>query len=240
MRALKLLLLLGLTTVGLRAQIIDITSQGTPIEGINSGNYAVTGVEVNQQNQYPPTNMTDGSINSSDQTFGSSAYAGLVGITAPTLKFDVTSITVNFAIFYDGGWFGPNGQDSLDQEEQASGGTMQAPLTSADLANLPTLQITTDGINWTDVGYNSNYVSQLLGIYHYNEVISPTVTFYPTSTITDIDGIRLIGTSGGISDFIGVSDFHVYATPEPSTYALLGVGLLALLAYARKRKTANT
>ncbi len=89
------------------------------------------------------------------------------------------------------------------QEENASGGTMQAPITAADVSVLPTLQITTDGVNWTNVSYTSNYASQLEGIYHYNEAISPVVTFVLDTPQSDIEGIRLIGETGGTSDFLG-------------------------------------
>jgi hypothetical protein len=230
---------LAMAMMGIHAQLINITADGTPIDGTGNGDNSQTGNPGNQQGQTPPYNMTDASLSSSDQTFGSVSYAGLVGVGLQpvTTLLPVVQVQVNFALFYDGGWFGPNGQDSLDQEEQASGGTMQAPLTAQDLSVLPTMQITTDGSTWTDVSYTSNYASQLEGIYHYNEVISPIVTFTLDTPAADIEGIRLIGQSGGTSDFVGISNFAVLA-PEPSTYALFGCGLLALLGLSRWRRLA--
>lgn len=222
-----------IATLSVHGGTINITSDGTPIDG------TVEYGPGNQQGQTPPTNTVDGSLSSSDQTFGPTSYIGLTGGTlqSVTTITPVIALQVNFALFYDGGWFGPNGQDSLNDEEIASGGTMQAPLTALDLSVLPALEITTNGTTWTPVAYTSNYVSQLEGIYHYNEVISPTVTFTLNTPAQGIEGIELVGESGGESSFVGISNFVVDA-PEPSTYALLGAGLLALIGIARRRRLA--
>jgi hypothetical protein len=208
---------------------------GTPIMGTNAGDYSVTGSEGNQIGQEPPVNMTDGSVNTGDQTFGSIAYAGINNFTKDPVHPFVTAVKVNFELFYDGGWFGPNGADALNTEEQASGGTMQAPIEASDLS-LPTLQVTTNGTTWTNVTYSSNYTSQLEGIYHYNEAITPVVTFNLDTPAYEIKGIRLIGTTGGTSDFLGVSNFAVVAeVPEPSTYAMLLGGLAGLAFFVRRK-----
>jgi hypothetical protein len=223
----------AIAMVGLRGGTIKITSDGTAIDG------TVQYGPGNQQGQTPPVNAVDGDINSSDQTFGPDSYIGVVGgsLQSVTTQYPVLALQVNFAIFFDGGWFGPNGEDALPVELAASDNTEQAPLTATDLSVLPTLEITTDGSTWTPVGYTSNYVSQLEGIYHYNEVISPTVTFTLDTPAQGIEGIELVGESGGTSSFVGISNFAVEA-PEPSTYALLGAGLLALVGIARWRRLA--
>jgi hypothetical protein len=233
-RPVLLSVLLGITTIGLHAQYFNAVPDGTVIDG------TVQYGPGNQQGQTPPINTYDADVTSSDQTFGPTSYIGLVGgstLKSVTTGSPVVALQVNFAIFFDGGWFGPNGEDALPVELAASGNTEQAPLTALDLSVLPSIEITTDGTNWTTVNYTSNYVSQLEGIYHYNEVISPTVTFDLVDPAKAIEGIELIGESGGTSDFVGISNFVVVA-PEPSTYALLGCGALALFGVARWRRLA--
>jgi hypothetical protein len=236
--------LVALSSLTSRGQWLNITADGTPIIGVSNGNIAQTGnegyqVEPGQDGVEPPTYMVDGSVSTGDQTFGDVAYAGILGmgLQAPSSQYAVTDVAVNFEIFFDGGWFGLNHEDALPVELAATNNMTQAPLTATDLSVLPTLQITTDGVNWTNVAYTSNYVSQLEGIYHYNEAISPVVTFVLDTPQSDIEGIRLIGETGGTSDFLGVSNFAVLA-PEPSSYALIGCGLGCLVLLARLRRLA--
>ena len=228
-------------TVTLRADVIDITSDGTPIMGVNSSVNSSLGTPAQQDsNPSTPVYITDGNLATHEQVFGSFAYAGVVGLGSATTNASVTGLTVSFELFYDGGWFGPNGQDSLDQEEKASVGTTQAPITAADISILPTMQITTDGTTWTNVAYTStDYDSNLEGVYHYNPALVAPITFTLDTPVNNIEGIRLIGETGGTSDFLGIAEMNVIAeTPEPSTYALLGAGLVALIAFGRWRRLA--
>jgi hypothetical protein len=100
----------------------------------------------------------------------------------------------------------------------------------------PTLQVTTnDGASWTTVSDTSTYMS-IVGANGYGVSRPSTVDFTLTTPATDIDGIRVIGESGGLGvhggGFIGVGEENVYGmvAPEPSSGALLlgGLGLLGI------------
>ena len=162
------------------------------------------------------------------QTADPFSYAGF-SFSAPTTN-EVTSLTANFWIYNNGGWFGTNGSDPA---------TDTTPL-SAYLVE-PTLEVTTNGgTSWTVVADSSNYLTTLGSDYTGqaggNPFSTATVTFTPLSPIASgIDGIRLVGPSGG-DGFISVGEADVYAAaPEPSTFAMLfgGLGLLVLVRRVR-------
>src|SRR5690606_3214160 len=105
----------------------------------------------------------------------------------------IDRVEVTFAIFFDGGWFGPNGLGP------GSGGYL-----SEDDGYLeePVVQVTTDGgATWTTVPASSNYLAVMNG--HplpATDFGTPTlaqVIFQLENPQTGIDGIRVIGSEGG-------------------------------------------
>lgn len=138
-----------------------------------------------------------------------------VGIVWPALRYDkVESFTLTLALFTDGGWFGPNN----------SGPGAGGALAATDLKE-PTTQVTKDGgVTWTTVNHNSDYISTLTGFTiggGANPNPNPvTVTFTLSAAATEINGIRIIGSNGGVADgngFIGVSELAVNSSPSPDT-----------------------
>ena len=158
-----------------------------------------------------------------------------VGVTFATPMNNIGSVGLNMALFGDGGWFGPS-------NTTPGGGNA---LTAADLT-APTVQITTDGVNWTNVTATSNYVSAMTGtvIGVPNPNLSPLSTFTLDTVENGVLGIRLLGNGGGVAGdggFIGVSEFAVNTVPEPSSLiafaGLCGMGLcgFALRPASRRR-----
>ena len=233
---------------GAMAQDTNIALTGTGIFGVNSGDTSVLGVPYGQtdaNNSIPFTDATflnDGNVNypSQSSTWGNpgglpDSYAGIV------FGENVTIDNVIFygATFQDGGWFGQNGYSSDNQFGAINGN----PYVAAALV-VPQLQSTTDGgVTWTDIspsGYTDDYIGQLTGLTpgsHYQ------TTFTLDSTLTDIDGIRLIGTTGGAGSggngFLGANEMEVNGTvvPEPSTWAMMAAGVTSLLLFRRRRSS---
>jgi hypothetical protein len=168
--------------------------------------------------------------------FGS-AYVGVTGLSTISAIHPVTTIKLTFELdLYGqpGSYFGDNGVGDAAQ----IGGTGDYFL------NLPStltlfMQVTTDGTTWTNVAFNSNYASVMNGLDLGNgetAMLSPQVTFNLDSTAegANIEGIRLIGTVGGGRDdgMLGVADM-VVETPEPSTYAMIGLSMAGLFVVGR-------
>jgi len=182
------------------------------------------------------TNNSDPSTDPMGYRFGS-AYVGVTGLGAISAVTPVTTIKLTFELdLYGqpGSYFGDNGVGDAAQV----GGTGDYFL------NLPStltlfMQVTTDGTTWTDVAFNSNYSSIMNGLDlgdGATAMLSPQVTFNLDSTAdgANIEGIRLIGTVGGGRDdgMLGVADMEIL-TPEPSTYALIGLGMAGLFVVGR-------
>ena len=144
------------------------------------------------------------------------SYVGIVWANPVTNP--VASLVLYLATFVDGGWFGTNGIGP------GPGGV----LTTTQYLAAPIVQASGDGGNtWTNVAFTTDYLSALNGATigggatNPNPVVMPPATFTLNPPLTQIDGIRLIGTAGGTADgsgsgFIGVMELMVDTTmPTP-------------------------
>jgi hypothetical protein len=178
-----------------------ITADGSPIMGVNTSDLSTLGIAGSQFEGTDPVAITDNNSGTMDTTWGLPgapySYAGIKGGTLSTVTTAnaVTYLQVTFQIFVDGGWFGPNNTDP--------GGAV--PLPAYDLI-APAVQVTTDGTTWTTVGAATNYVSQLTGADHNNNLSSNLVTFALDTPQSDIEGIRIIGFSGGTTAPFAIRD----------------------------------
>ncbi len=135
---------------------------------------------------------------------GTYSYAGILW-TAPQT---VSRLTVRFATFTNGGWFGPTN----------TGPATSGYLTAAHLAE-PAIQIRTQGsTSWITVPHTSDYIAVLTGhrvgdgTANNPAPMSRMATFTLNTTAQNVAGIRLIGLEGGIAEgFLGIYDLSVYS-----------------------------
>lgn len=132
-----------------------------------------------------------------------------VGIIWPGKRFEsITTLSLNLATFWDGGWFGKNGMGP------GNGGQ----LTAAYLIE-PTVQVSADGgVTWTTVAHTSDYLTVMDGYFIGDMgIVNPTTAttvFTLQTPATQIDGIRIIGENGGTADgngFLGIFELEVIA-----------------------------
>lgn len=154
-------------------------------------------------NDGDPTTRVDNWSNGTDGGRGVS----YVGIVWPVIRYEqITSLALTLATFGDGGWFGPNGA-------VPAGGQ---PLAAQHLTT-PSIQVTTNaGASWRSVSTTSDYLTVMTGA-TIGGPASYTVAFTLNETITNINGIRIIGTNGGnagpdANGFIGVFELAVDST----------------------------
>ncbi|RYD30419.1 MAG: hypothetical protein EOP86_20000, partial [Verrucomicrobiaceae bacterium] len=187
---------------------VNIAPQGTAIIGVNDAVDSDEGTF--RENSGTAANINDLDPGTRVDTYGDTAQGvSFVGITWDTPRAEpVRNLVLTLANFLDGGWFGPNG----------SGPGAGRVLAAADLT-APAVQVTTDGLTWTDAAVSANYLSALTGIaVGGGAVPNPsrgTATFTLAAPVTGITGIRIIGPDGGTASngFLGVFELVVNADP---------------------------
>lgn len=192
----------------------NIASYGSGILGLNDAIDADAGTPYFQAGVL--SNIKDGDTFTRVDNWAGNLHndkpVSYVGIVWPAKRYEqIFSLTLTLATFFDGGWFGtPN-------LCPPAGG----PLTTAHLVE-PTIQVSTDGgVTWTTVPHSSDYLSVMnghrIGGGGNPNPTSVTATFTLTAPVSEIDGIRIIGTNGGLAGtdtngFLGVFELVVEAT----------------------------
>ena len=158
-----------------------------------------------------PDNINDEDLGTRVDSYSTSGDTlSFVGIVWNHLYTNVASLELNLATFFDGGWFGVNGITP------GSGNTLS-------LTNLvePAVQVTADGgSTWMTVGHVSDYLTAMDGHPLPSVDFGPptlgTSTFQLVGAVPGIDGIRIIGSEGGIASagFLGVFDVKVMTGPR--------------------------
>lgn len=225
--------LFGVVVMGFASAVAsagNIAGQGTGIIGVNSSIGTSLGTPTVHAGTVSAIN--DGDLTTHVDTFGTTMPDGYVGVLFSSPRTDlIQSVTLNNAVFFDGGWFGPN----------SSGPGAQGTLNSTYLI-APTLQATVDGgVTWTNVPTSDDYVARMTGtvlpVAFGPPTLPSTATFTLTTPLTGVDGIRLIGSVGGTAGgpgFLGVFELGVNSVPEPALTGLLGALAVGLLARRRR------
>ena len=184
----------------------DLTPLGAGILGINDAIDTDRGTSLFQGGNLSA--ITDGDpLTRVDDWSGDPARDGgqgvsFVGIVWPGARYEpIQTLTLDLALFSDGGWFGTNGVSP------AAGG----PLTAEQLI-APTVQVSTNGGGtWQTVPSTTDYLTVLTGTAigggDAGNPVQATVTFTLTTPPGPVSGVRIIGQNGGTSDgngFIGV------------------------------------
>jgi hypothetical protein len=141
-------------------------------------------------------------------TFAADTNA-FVGILWPTPVTNINSLELNFATFFDGGWFGVNGIGP------GSGGFLSNSIHLLE----PIVQVSFDGgATWNTVAHTSDYLTALDGhalpAVDFGPPTMATAHFQLTESQTNINGIRIIGSEGGPAGagFLGVFELGVEAS----------------------------
>ncbi len=138
-----------------------------------------------------------------------------VGIVWPDVRYEsIQTLTLDLALFGDGGWFGINGQGP------GAGGAL-----TEDQVLAPSVQVSTNsGVSWQTVPASSDYSAVMIGTTigggDNPNPVNATVKFTLNSPATKISGIRIIGQNGGQADgngFIGVAELQVDAAAATDT-----------------------
>jgi len=170
----------------------------------------------------PSTNVNDGSLTSRVDTFNASVAFSYAGVRWPhAWPQPVSRVELRMATFFDGGWFGDN------SEGPGNGGTLtEAYFDNATAGGPPTIQVTTDGLNWSTTlpgggTITSDYLAKMIG--HVigntggtNPTTAPKCVFTidPPITAGSIKGLRVIGREGGTASggFVGIFDLTIQDT----------------------------
>ena len=182
----------------------NLAISGTAILGKKEALESGTETEVTYANSGSTANINDGNLATRVDTYGLALPVSFVGVIwAQPQSRPIVNLDLTFALFSNGGWFGANGIDP------GAGGA----LTTQFLAE-PRVEISTDGgASWKVAPHTSDYLAALTG-----QVIGgganpnpnkAAATFTLTPPVTNITGIRLVGTDGGTAGggFLGVFEF---------------------------------
>ena len=165
-----------------------------------------------------PANIVDGNVDTRVDTFNADQPppVSFVGVQWDEPPAPVELLELTHAIFFDGGWFGPNGTGP-------GAGSVLAPEHLLE----PTVQVTRDGgTTWSTVGHTSDYLTALNGhplpAVNFGAPTSVTATFTLDEPQSDLDGIRIIGSEGGtavsgpssLGGFIGVFELAVHTETD--------------------------
>jgi hypothetical protein len=194
--------------IALSLKAANIAPLGTGIMGYNSTINTNLGTPLFHGGVAHNINDTDLTTSVDDFSGGTDGGQGVsfVGIIWPAPRPEqITSLTLSLATFFDGGWFGPNG----------SGPGASGALDGSYLIE-PSVQVSTNGgTSWITVAKTSDYLTTLNGHTLPAAFGAPTLasaTFQLTAALTNLSGIRIIGTNGGPADgngFIGVFELTV-------------------------------
>ncbi|CAN5494666.1 hypothetical protein BH23VER1_BH23VER1_04440 [soil metagenome] len=150
------------------------------------------------------------------------SYVGV--LWGSPLDRPIGSVTVTFATFFDGGWFGANGLSPGANNPLVLG-------THISESSLPTIQVTSDGgFTWSDVPSTTDYLTALDGHFIGNPPTAAAATWLLDVPQAAIDGIRVIGTHGGnannaFNGFLGVTELAaIVATIPTDGFRITGLG----------------
>ncbi len=205
----------GLTTDGATGQITDVTSFGGAtqtaayLEGVlDGGKVTVKNLRFDLANNAVYADMSGAALNP-DDTYGAT-------VTAPGIKlWTIGSVTGPTVLSPAAVQAATNGDVSLLTAAGFSVSPTASGYAVAASNTLGNLKVTTEGFD---------FFAKTLGL-------TPGSTGYTT----------LLGVNGGVDGWGSVKSnitVNVSAVPEPSTYALLGLGL-AMLGFAARRKSAQ-
>ena len=195
-----------------------------------------TGILRHQTGVGTFASLTDGDSGTFTTNFGAGAAGdlGFIGIRFNTPQDNVESVQLDIRTFVDGGWF--NGGEGVEPVIQVT--------TSAAVNGWVENQNVGNGDNiWTTITASTDYVTgvnETTGAGANGAGIGDNQTFTWTfnTAQNNITAIRILGSEGGTAgprgSFLGASEIRAYATPEPSSTALLGLGGLALILRRRK------
>lgn len=205
---------------------------------VKDGNIAITGYAISGHHSgrgidklgtpyanklNPASNIIDGNPSTFCDTWAPStenlpySYIGI--LWHQPIKNSVQQLEITINAHYDGGWFGTN---SLSPEPGAALETNHIAETS-----VPLLQVSYDkGKSWRIVSNKNNYLIKMVG-HKTGDKASPspvTIHFIPDSPLSNIDGIRLIGSEGGgvvergkdTNGFISVAELKVLTSEAHS------------------------
>jgi hypothetical protein len=179
---------------------------GTGMMGVSPTIGAALGTPFHQAGTGNPVNLNDDDLISRVDNYNGATVVGnsYLGYTWPAPQ-TVKSMSITFATFLDGGWFGPNN----------SGPGGGQPLGAAHLAE-PTAQVSFDGgVTWEDAPHTSDYMTVMLGhLIGGGAVANPssrTATFTLNTEARGVTGFRIIGSEGGTASggFIGAFEATV-------------------------------
>lgn len=136
------------------------------------------------------------------------SYAGVIWDLSSPPSEPVNSIALTLATFVDGGWFGINGTTP-------AGNSPLELNTHISSDSLPEVQVTRDeGDSWNTVPSTTDYLDVMTGHIIGNPPTTAKVVWNLNTAQSGINGIRVIGTHGGLAGdaangFIGVTEVAV-------------------------------